>query len=255
MIKDDAQLDIKSFDMAILFLPSKIPRKKPRPVSSDSDDTDADGDEAAGGGGVGGGSEEASAVVAGLGVWGGGGAAGGGGAGGGGGNSDDDVPFSCDPEGVLSRLRPLSYRCPEEAPSSRLRTLPLGLLPIPYQLPREWGALWYAAAVDVCRCVCCVVVCRVDWLWCVVGCWSDCGAEHAGVDLVFCFCRFCKKSCVRVSGGGGRWGGSKESAWWLLWPEPSKFLPGLYACFFFFFLPFLTKGLWYTGRETSGSTR
>lgn len=43
--------------------------------------------------------------------------------------------FSCDPEGVLYQKKRLSYRCPDVAPAPRLKTLPLGLLPMPQQLP------------------------------------------------------------------------------------------------------------------------
>lgn len=99
--QEEVQLDVKSFDMGVLFLPSKIPPKKPLPMDYDSDDSDDQADAAAAA------------------------AAGGGGA----------PPFSCDPEGVLFQKKRLSYRCPDVAPTPRLKTLPLGLLPIPQQLP------------------------------------------------------------------------------------------------------------------------
>ncbi|CAM9683480.1 unnamed protein product [Ectocarpus sp. 12 AP-2014] len=103
--EEEAQLDIKSFDMGVMFLPSKIPPKRPLPMDYDSDDSDDDtGMGAAGGGGSG---------------------------------AASPAPFSCDPEGALFRLRPLSYRCPDQAPAARLKTLPLGLLPLPHQLPGE----------------------------------------------------------------------------------------------------------------------
>lgn len=91
--------------MGVMFLPSKIPPKRPLPMDYDSDDSDDD-----------------------MGM----GAAGGGGSG-----AASPAPFSCDPEGALFRLRPLSYRCPDQAPAARLKTLPLGLLPLPHQLPGE----------------------------------------------------------------------------------------------------------------------
>ena len=87
--------------MGVLFLPSKLAPKTPLPMDYDSDDSD---DQAA----------VAAAAAAGV-------------AGG--------TPFSCDPEGVLFQKKRLSYRCPEVAPTPRLKTLPLGLLPIPQQLP------------------------------------------------------------------------------------------------------------------------
>lgn len=121
------QLDVKSFDMGVLFLPSKIPPKRPIPIVSDpaanpdsdgdaSDGTDYDHDEAV-----------AAAMAA----------AGGGSSSPGAGVAAPPQPFSCDPDGVLFRLKPLSYRCPEQAPNPTLKTLPLGLLPIPHQLPGE----------------------------------------------------------------------------------------------------------------------
>lgn len=109
------QLDVKSFDMSILFLPSKIPPKKALPVDYESDDS-ADGDcgHNTNGGGAASNSRNASA--------------------------DADAPFSCDPGGILHLYRRLTYRWPAETPRARLRTLPLGLLPVPYQLPREYRA-------------------------------------------------------------------------------------------------------------------
>lgn len=91
--------------MGIMFLPSKIPPKRPLPMDYDSDDSDDDMSMGATGGG--------------------------------GGHGAASPAFSCDPEGALFRLRPLSYRCPDQAPTTRLKTLPLGLLPLPHQLPGE----------------------------------------------------------------------------------------------------------------------
>lgn len=108
--QEDVQLDIKSFDMGVLFLPSKIPPKRPLPMDYDSDDSD---DQAAAAGGSDSSNGAGAAADA------------------------APAPFSCDPDGALYRLRPLSYRCPEPAPKPRLKTLPLGLLPIPQQLPGE----------------------------------------------------------------------------------------------------------------------
>ncbi|CAN0443831.1 unnamed protein product, partial [Pylaiella littoralis] len=102
--EEEVQLDIKSFDMGVLFLPSRIPPKRPIPIE-DPSGSDSDGSDGGGGGSSGAG------VV--------------------------QQPFSCDPDGVLFRLKPLSYRCPEQAPTPSLKTLPLGLLPIPHQLPGE----------------------------------------------------------------------------------------------------------------------
>lgn len=110
-IQEEVQLDIKSFDMGVLFLPSKMPPKRSLPMDYDSDDSEDQAREQA-----------ASAAVA----------AGSGGRSG----ADADPPaFSCDPQGVLYQSKRLSYRCPEMAPAPRLKTLPLGLLPIPQQLP------------------------------------------------------------------------------------------------------------------------
>lgn len=100
-LQEEVQLDIKSFDMGVLFLPSKIPPKRSFPMDYDSDDSD-----------------DVAAVAA---------AAENGG--------PVPAPFSCHPEGVLFQKKRLSYRCPEVAPAPRLKTLPLGLLPIPQQLP------------------------------------------------------------------------------------------------------------------------
>lgn len=86
--------------MGVLFLPSKIPPKRSLPMDNDSDDSDDQAVVNTGGGGT-----------------------------------APPPPFSCDPEGVLFQEKRLSYRCPDVAPASRLKTLPLGLLPIPQQLP------------------------------------------------------------------------------------------------------------------------
>ncbi|CAN0370275.1 unnamed protein product [Ectocarpus sp. 12 AP-2014] len=105
--------------MGVMFLPSKIPPKRPLPMDYDSDDSDDD-----------------------MGM----GAAGGGGSG-----AASPAPFSCDPEGALFRLRPLSYRCPDQAPAARLKTLPLGLLPLPHQLPAppyEYSRIYGYRVVD-----------------------------------------------------------------------------------------------------------
>lgn len=55
----------------------------------------------------------------------------------GGGAVGGETPFVCDSHCALSRKRRLSYRCPDVAPSARLESIPLGMLPIPYQLPGE----------------------------------------------------------------------------------------------------------------------
>lgn len=108
--QEEAQLNIKSFDMGVMFLPSRLPPKRPLPMDYDSDDSDyASAAPATGGGGA------AAAAPA----------------------ATVPPPFSCDPDGVLFREKPLSYRCPDLAPAPRLKTLPLGLLPIPQQLPGE----------------------------------------------------------------------------------------------------------------------
>ncbi|CAM9593064.1 unnamed protein product [Scytosiphon promiscuus] len=112
--EEEAQLDIKSFDMGVMFLPSKLPPKRPLPMDYDSDDSDDVAAASVTASTAAPGPGDASAAAAAATV---------------------PPPFSCDPNGVLFREKPLSYRCPELAPAPRLKALPLGLLPIPHQLP------------------------------------------------------------------------------------------------------------------------
>eukprot|EP00903_Cladosiphon_okamuranus_P008270 g7959.t1 len=113
--EEEVQLNIKSFDISVLLLPSKIPPKRSLPMDYDSEDSD---------------NQEAVAAGAGL---------------------EPPPPFSCDPEGVLFQEKRLSYRCPERTPGPRLKTLPLGLLPIPHQLPAphyEYSRIFGYRVVD-----------------------------------------------------------------------------------------------------------